>query len=377
MRTRRLAFLIVILSACLSVGAQDKSSQKMTAAGDTRVLSYSISFKEGEAVAGVGAAPVIKLPFECTGDGTAFITMVQPLGTGSRPTNLNAFSPSLLLISIAQSGEAHSFPLNQVPDLYDISEVDHFVADSNVIFLLRASPSDGGTAMNSASEPASSSRPERHPYIIRFDRDGTYKKTLQLGDDFEIYRIGLFPSGNYLAFGYDQVDHSPRLALLKSDGALLQYLDIPQGGMPQSVLGTRNGDGRGAAVYLAPVQFLGRGHSIYILQNKSDFPLLEVSEAGVIRKIPLILPDGVRVSMLIPSEHDLYARAEDQQNRIYEFNARSGALVRQFTVGSGQSGANLACINGDRFFSFEDKKGKMVPLVGTVEPISSEPSALR
>ncbi|HEV7217457.1 MAG: hypothetical protein ACHP8A_07300 [Terriglobales bacterium] len=272
----------------------------------------------------------------------------------------------MLVTSISLSGEAHSFPLDQVPDLYDITDIDHYATESKVVFLLRAASGDGQVPVASG-QPSNDA--EHHLYIAIFNRDGTYQKTLQVADDFRIYQLGLFPSGNYLAYGYDKNDHSPKLAMLKDDVTILKYLQAPKGGVPDSPLGTLDGKGKGAAVYLAPVQFAGRNHSIYVVQSKTDYPLLEVTEAGEIREIHPKLPEGSQINMLIPSDESLYALVGEKDNRsIYEIDAVSGDLLKHFQVSKDQPGASVACVNGGKFLSFEDIKEKLVPLIGTAEP---------
>lgn len=361
MRWQVLRVLGYVALVCLSSWAKDKSSQSSNSATKADVQTYSISFKQNDPVPGMGAALAIRLPFECTSDGTVFITMVQPLGTGSQPANLAQFSPSFLLTSIGTSGEAHSFPLNQVPELYDVSDVDHFVSDSKVIFLLRAAPGSGSGISSGSESPA---KVEHHLYAVAFNREGTYQKTTQLDEAFDIYRIGLFPSGNYLAWGFDQNDHAPQLAILKEDGSVLEYLTVPKGDLPDKVIG-KSADAKGPV--LAPAQLIGHGHSIYVVQLKTDFPILEVSEAGTIRAIRARLQDGLHIKRLIPSDTNLYAWADGQPGRIYELDAQSRDILRQFSVGEGQAAANVACVHDDKFLSFESKSEKLIPLVGTAE----------
>jgi len=53
---------------------------------------------------------------------------------------------------------------------------------------------------------------------------------------FRIQHLAVFPSGIFLAFGFDADDHSPKLVMLKEDGTLLKSLEITRGDMPESVL---------------------------------------------------------------------------------------------------------------------------------------------
>ena len=287
--------------------------------------------------------------------------MIQPL-VGAPPQNVAQISSSLLLISVPRASEAHSFPLNKVPDLYAVEEIGHYVTDSKVVFLVRAA-----TSQNDPPEKA-----EHHVYIAIFDRDGNYQKRTQVEDNFQIYKIGLFPSGNYLAYGSDKQDHSPKLAMLKDDGTLLRYLEVPKNDIPEAAVGTLDGKGKDPAVYIAPVQFMGQEHSIYVVQNKTDFPILEVSGAGQIREVHPKLPAGSQVRMLVPSDNNLYAQVGEWDNpAIYEIDSGSGVALRRLQVGKNQANENVACVNGDKFLSFQDIKGKLVPLIGTAEPKDS------
>lgn len=97
--------------------------------------------------------------------------------------------------------------------------------------------------------------------------------------------------------------------------------------------------------------------------------MLEVSEGGSIRTIHPHLPDGVTIDGLIASDHNLYARAKgSEKESIYEIEAQSGAVLRRFEVGEGQSPGGIACIDDGKFLSFDHGDGKLIPLVGTPEP---------
>jgi hypothetical protein len=310
------------LMACLSLAYGQNVPRTVTKPAPLHPPAYTISFRLGQPIDGVGSVLAMRLPFECTSDGTVFITTVQPNGVGGRPRNLAQFAPSMLVMSISISGIAHSFPLNEVDDLYDINDIGLYVSDSKVIFLLRAAQGSSSVQLDTQNT-STRSFPEYHFYAVIFDRDGRYQKTLQLGDDFQVSQLGLFPTGQYLAYGYDKNDHSPRLAILKEDGGILEYLQINKNDIPRSAVDSLNGSG--PAVRIAPIQFIGRDHSIYILQNKTNFPLLEVSESGTIRKINPQLGTDDRIQMLIPSDSNFYARTAKES--IYEFDESGAAML--------------------------------------------------
>lgn len=357
-----------------SIQGQSAQQGPNQAESDTSRVSgslYQIVFEPGEPVSGIGAMPAIRLPFRCVDDGTVFISMVQAMGSGSPPSNLSQYSPSLLLTSISRSGEAHSFPLNQVPELYDLQELDDYASQSRVVFLARAArgnPSQQRSSDGNASEPTN--KPiEHHFFIIVFDRKGNYLKTMQIEDAFRVTHLALFPSGTFLAYGFDQTDHAPKLAMLKEDATILKFLDFQKGETRSSVLESKDVNREGASLGAAPVQFEGQGQFIYLVQNKTKFPLLEVSEGGAIRAIRPKLPEGVRINMLIPSDKGLYALVSDSlYGAIYELSPQDGEIVRRFSVRDNESAANVACVHDGKFLSFKHSDGRLVPLRGVAEP---------
>lgn len=370
--------LLLVVGLYLPAQGQANSRAEIKSQATPAPL-YLISFERKDAVAGIDASPAIKLPFECTSDGTAFVTMV-PLGGIMQPP-LYA-PPPLLLTSVSPSGHANTFPLDQATEqLYDVREVDHYVSESSVIFLVKAA-SENKPTKQTYSKPdgnqaeVTKNSAERHFYIVIFDRDGEHQKTVKIDDAFPIQRLGIFPSGAFLVFGYDEKEHSPQLAMLKDDGMLLRTLQIPKGDAPESLLGTKDGSGKGPAVYVAPTQFVPKGHSIIIVQNKSTFPLLEVNEGGAITAIPIKLPHGTQIDGLIPSEQNFYARVSPTTDgSIYEIGAQEGTVLRRFALNDRRDAAGVACVHDGKFLSFDHADGKLVPLIGTAEPAASPASA--
>jgi len=368
-----LSFLLAV-GLSLPVQGQAGSSPTVSSAP-----LYSISFERKEAVPGVEASPAIKLPFECTSDGTVFVDMV-PIGGQVQPP-LYA-PPPLLLTSVSPSGQSRTFPIDQATEqLYDVREVDHYAGESTVIFLVKAA-SENKPAEQIYTKPDGSqgnftkNMAERHFYIVVFGRDGEHKKTIETDVSVEIQNIGVFPSGDFLAFGYDKADHSPKLVMLKDDGTLMRPLQIGKDDAPESLLGTRDGKGKGAAVYIAPAQLVPQGHSIILVQNRSSFPLLEISESGTIRAIHPKFSTETHIEGMISGDRNLYARVNPpSEGSVYELNAQDGTVLRRFKLGDGRPGLGVACVHDGKFLSFDHGDGKLVPLIGTPEPATDPASA--
>jgi len=360
---------------CASAAAQVPHKAEPSS---TSTPVFRISFQRGDPVAGVAASPMSSVPSECTGDGTAFLYMLLP-PVPQGPTVLSSFRvpdgpPAELLVSVAPSGEAHEFRLDQITDLYDVRQKGYYASESNVSVLVIAAEEDKrGTqefiTSDGTKHEVNRSLAEHHDYLLIFDQAGNYKRRVQIDDTLAIHRIGMFPSGVFLAFGFDRQDQSPKLAMLKEDGILLKFLETPKGGAPKSMLGPQDGGGRGPAVFVAPAQLVPDGDSIIIVQNKSKFPLLEVNEAGAVRVIKPDLTQGVQIDKLIPSDGNLYARVNEQGSiSFYELNRQTGKVLRRLQIGDHDPEVDVACVHGEKFLSFEHDGGKLMPLVGTAEP---------
>jgi hypothetical protein len=375
MQTAACISALFMIGVSLSAQGQARSNAEAAKSTPPSARLYTISFERKDAVAGIDASPAIKLPFECTSDGTVFVNMV-PVGAQMHPP---AYAPPpLLLTSVSPSGHSNTFPLDQVTEqLFDVREIDHYVAESEVIFLIKAAKENKPVKQTYTKEDGTQGETtkntaDRNLNVVTFDREGQHKKTTEIDEGFTIRHIGAFPSGDFLAFGYEEKDHSPKLVMLKDDGTLLRSLHIPKGDAPDSMFGTKDGSGKGAAVYIAPVQFVPDGHSIIVVQNKTTFPLIEVNEGGAISAVPTKLPKSMTIDALIASDQHLYARVNPATDgSIYEIAAHDGTVLRRFDRSDGQSASAVACVHDGKFLYFEHGEGKLIPLIGTAEPAAA------
>src|SRR5579863_7545613 len=257
---KRTVALTLLFVAALSLRAGAQAGPEAAAGSiSAEAPVYHITFERRDAVAGLIASSAIKLPFVCTTDGTIFVSFISdtvPAGVGlpAPPPVL----PLSRLVSFSTTGKGQIFDLAQITDLYISSELDHYVSQSEVVFLVRAAreykpqkrtyPIKGGGQGEFTRNAA-----EQRQYLVIFDRDGTYRKTIDLEDlPLRIENLGVFPSGVFLAFGYDPKDESPKLAMLKEDGTLLRPLQIKKSDVPKSMIGKVGGARPGV---IEPAQF--------------------------------------------------------------------------------------------------------------------------
>ncbi len=372
--------LAVFLSAALSAAALGQAGP--TAASGSLAAAaplYRVSFARGDAVAGITDTHAIKLPLQCTSDGTIFVTFVGTVPGNSGLPPLPPGLPPMLLTSISPAGRGQTFRLDQVPELYISSEVDHFASDSDVIFLVRGSrenkPAKQTYTVGSYHGESTSNTAEQHIYIVTFNREGEYRRTIEIGDAFRIQRTAVFPSGAFLAFGYDEKDHSPRLAMLKEDGTLLKYLEIPKRDAPESMVSGANAP---HPHVIAATELVPEGHSILVVQNETTWPLLEVGEGGSVRAIHPKLPKGELIEAVIPADRSLFVIAKSEADKgnpagiTYEVSPENGNVLRRFVLSDGLRAMDeIACVHDGKFLSIDYGDGRVVPLIGSAEPATA------
>ena len=371
--------LAILLTSAFPVrtwGQSDRPTSVSGMASDSTPL-YGVSFERRDAVPGISASPAIELPFECSSDGTMFISFVGTIpaagGVPPPPT-----SPPTLLTAISPAGHGQTFALDQIPGLYVSREVGHYVSDSEVVFLVRASrenePVKQSYSVGNFHGEYTRNAAEQQLYIVNFTREGEYKRAVEIDDTFRIQQLGVFPSGTFLAFGFDTKDHSPKLVMLKEDGTLLKSLEIPKGDAPESMLSPRESP---HPLTVSPTQLVTAGRSILLVQNNSVFPILEVNEGGAIRAIHLKLPNDQEIESVIDSDRNLYviAAKTDERNSngtIYEVDEENGKALRRFQLIGVRTASDVACIHEGKFLSIDYSAGKVVPLVGSAEPATAK-----
>lgn len=322
---------------------------------------YRVAFETRGPIKGLSAASLIQLPAACTNDGTIFVSLFDPA-----PVAVPGNPAGEFLAIVPYSGDAKGLRLSDMGEIHDVRELHYYATDSEIVFLVQALE---GSATNDQGNAA-----EQHFYAVTFGRDGKHHHTIRLDDTLRITQLGMFESGSFLAYGFDELSHAPRIALLNSDGSLVEYVQPEEGTLPESAMNKGPG-GKGPAVYLSATQLVPHGHSIIVVQNQADSPLLEVDEGGAVRTIRPVLPSGETVNMLIPSDGNPFVRVNDfKDGRIYEIDPQNGKVLKRIDIDATQQGANVVCVHEGKFISFEPdrtRNGAFLSFVGTPKPIAS------
>ena len=144
-----------------------------------------------------------------------------------------------------------------------------------------------------------------HDYLVEFDRDGNYKKTVELPAEYRFWRIGALVDDSLLALAYDRTNSVARFLLLDSGGKIIRPLELPSQmrdnpeltqGESGEVLNQARAESSLSWWLFAPAR-----HRLLLYQAHSKAPLLEVGAGGVVREVPLEAPKGYVLNAVIPS----------------------------------------------------------------------------
>lgn len=307
-----------------------------------------LDFKVQSTISGAASSPAFVEPILCSPDGIPFVEFLQPPDFRERT-----------IYSLDPKG-GHAFSLQSIPGLYDVQLQSYFVGDSIVGLHVRATKDDKKSNPTYAPIAGVTPKPfysgKHYDYIVEFDRDGNYKKTVELPEEYHFLRVAILADDSVLALGYDRMDSIARLLLLDSGGKILRELQIPQKmeDSPDLVQGQSGGFVQQvqAETSLSWWLFAPVRQRILLYQAHSNAPLLEVGSGGAVREVPLESPKGYNIDGIVASNDRwiirfrkeslsansgaIDARTESKNFVLYEVNPSDGSLRRQIEIGTGQ-----------------------------------------
>ena len=383
--------LLVSVSIAFAEQPSATKTEKLTKTADP-IPAYQISLTMGDPVSGVPFSPITQSNPGCAADGTMLVHFVE-----FTPKQL---VPKSSFYSVSPSREAHSFQLDQVPNFYDLMEGGSYLGGSEVVFLVsgaREYKEGTRTAIlpNGEKQEWKANVAERHNYIFVYDRSGHFKQMVQFDNSFSIQSLGVFSGGSFLAYGFDSASLSPRLALMKEDGTLIEYLQLPDDYLPPDLkkgLEAQKHSPSAPPITLGQVEFVSSGADIIVASTWSRGPLLEVSEAGAVRAIPVKLSNDEIIGSVLASETALYVRTipatespfvnnrqpgkeiPSRKDAFYEISREDGTITKRFEV-AGKPGPSVSCAFDNDFIGFTWRDKNFALLIGSAEPASSATSA--
>ncbi len=380
----------LLLASVLTAFTEQPPTKKTEKNVKELIPAYQISLKVSDPVAGVPFSPLSQGDPVCAADGTMLLHFV-----GFSP---NTHIKKSSFYSISPSREAHFFQLDQVPNFYDLRVGEGYLGESEVVFLVSGATEykEGNRYAilpNGEKKEWKANVAEHHNYIFVYDRSGHFKQMIQLDNSFSIQSLGVFSGGSFLAYGFDSASRSPRLGLVKEDGTLLQYLQLPDDYLPPDLKKAQEEQKHSsstAPMILGQVQFVSSATNIIVGSTWSHGPLLEVSEAGAIRAIPIALSKDEVIGSVLASETALYVRTipasaspflnqqppkemPARKDAFYEISREDGTILKRLEV-AGKPGPNISCAHDKDFIGFTWSGNNLALLIGTAEPESNSSS---
>jgi hypothetical protein len=222
-------------------------------------------------------------------------------------------------------------------------------------------------------------------YIVRFDKDGTYKGGIKLDLPFTIFKFATFDSGILIAQGMDQ-NEVPRIALLDASAQFMRYLDLnkdistSQSGPSQDV----KCDGCTADLrsvvfssYFTPWQ----GKFLLKREFSSSARVYEIQESGQVRVVNIKVPDGYELGVLIPTDTNWFFRfskPDSKGNRpntadsFLEVDPQNGKPLREYRLKPPDAMPDtvVSCFFDHEFWGIQrDAKEQKIRVVrGTAQP---------
>ena len=360
-------FLLLLTSSALAqapkpesrVPADQKPAIDATTVQD-EIPAKTLEFKIQETDAGLPVSPVTTLPLQCASDGTLFLDMLKPT------------DPNQHTVLSVHGKTSQTYSPSAISDLHDIIVLSFFPSDSVVGFLVRASKELPG-APGSGKSPAGIPWNKYHNYIAEFDRNGSYKESIELPMTDVLSHFAILPSGEFLVSGYDQLNSTPRLLFFNSSGQVVRNLDLPAA---RSFAGGNLSYGSSESMMassrlLGSVMFTAYKQDILVWRMGNNDPVLDVGPGGSVREVPLQLPPGFSFSDMISASDRWVAHfrsAEIPENShlnqtdyaYYEIRPQDASLSAKLKQ-SGDIPLTISCENGGNYLAFKtDKDGKFI-----------------
>ncbi|HTX76175.1 MAG TPA: hypothetical protein VMD29_08225 [Terracidiphilus sp.] len=162
---------------------------------------------------------------------------------------------------------------------------------------------------------------------------------------------------------------------LKSSGEVVKQIDVPASRKPMD-WGTPSSNTeavQAAKMYLSSVYFTAVGDNVVVWRANSSDPVVEVSQGGGVREVPIQIPDGWRFADMVASNDRwvVHYRTENTPPSVrmssdtdayYEVRPQDGSLAARI-VQKGEIPFSIACESSGTYTSFKmDDAGKMLLL---------------
>lgn len=333
-----------------------------------------------EANATATSVPVVRLKFETAQMPVALPSLVVaglPL-CGFKDSELIEFAmpPNYVergLYSITAGKEIRTFSIASPTDGKFHRDFLQFDANDSGAYILTA------TASHFQKDAVQDDAGNSMTYdILRYDDQGQLKETNHLDLHFRPMRFGVFPNGDFLVLGIDDVNLTPQSAILRPDGTLRAYVDL-WSALPSNdalAAGVPKGFGQGSELMKLSIG-LGAyriGHTptgLALLKQDNTDKIILISSDGTVSTVTVQIPTGYAVDSFVESDKRWLLRVNspdsdsDAKFKIFEFRSDDGALMSEINTAPAPSSGFSCERDGEfRLLHWIDKK----PYLETAKP---------
>lgn len=260
-----------------------QNADKTTSKEEPPIPSYTLEFGKPQKTALGGGNTVMSGLHTCGEDGTVFLEVRDNQSDGMG---------LMALHSLDRTGQSIRFSPGHLPGYTD--EISHpvrfFANETRVAALVYATP-----VKASPSDPPPDHQVE---LALIYDRKGALQKAVRLPEDgLQVSAVGLYESGNLLAVGADNHDHSARLFVVDENGEIVRQIrlfdedyNLRKNAKDDQMLSAVIQNKSGA---LEMMQIIPHGQNLLLIPVLTRQPIIEVNEHGIVRVYPLQIPDGI------------------------------------------------------------------------------------
>jgi len=291
------------------------------------------------------------------------------------------------LVSISNDGQTVvRFSPFRISDVDNPSFNYYFATKSDVYILTRSSIPQNGTVKlrTPTGEIVTQPKVLARDYIVQFQRDGTYVKSIPLDLTFYPRQIGVFPSGGFLVAGSAKDGtFKPVIALLKSSGEFDRYLEL-KGDIHLADANNKNDANDPTALPIRATRLEDRekslsaavglsvivpdGRNLLLVRSGQKAPIFSVSPGGEVRAVNPEVPPGFTLFDLRAGQGNWVAlythpHSDDPKDaslslETYALDPNSGKATARY-VYPRFLGFGLACSDGFEFSLLERQDDKL------------------
>ena len=344
----------LVMAGVIAVPAFSQTSKKQTSdpppssiekAGDEQSIetlpSVVVDFEKPVTVASSSDTPGFFLPVQCSMDGRVYAAQM---------VLLPSYKMRIVGGNPGDSSETVTLNPSSVEGLEGVFFNWFTVTPDGITVLARAWPT--GHPSDEAN------------YLITFDKHGQATKTTRINVPSDVFRFGVFESGDIVITGLEKVNKTLKVMLLNPSGDILKYFDVGldtdiEMNSAENAFRAQNADLNGSlkdegdsARAVAGTYFLvPHGHNFLLFTEDPNQPVYEIGDGSIIHRTLVQYPPGDKPAFYVATEgrnwlsdvSHVKSSGGSREDVVYEIDPDSGAFLRVFrTTGIP---ASIVCVS--------------------------------